>query len=155
MWTADGEVDHFLSCSNPRRPENRALAYEWSNLRFASPRMNRRKGTLDEAVLDPYEVQHGWFEVALPDLQLRVSEHCPPGIREKAQFTILRLGLRNDSRIIRLRQHWLHEYELVGDIGILDRHAPLLADAVRRDLATDSPEGHSSAGTIGDEGGQS
>ena len=63
MYEPVGSVDHFRSWDN--YPE---LAYEWSNLRFAAEWMNKSKQTADDAVLDPYEVKAGWFEITLPDL---------------------------------------------------------------------------------------
>ena len=61
----DGTVDHYLSCAN-----HRALAYEWTNYRFTSARMNSIKRTEDDRVLDPFEVGDDWFEILLPSLQM-------------------------------------------------------------------------------------
>jgi len=132
MYVPIGVVDHYLACNNSARPANRQLAYEWMNFRFAAEWVNSKKGTLDRAVLDPFEVRTGWFEVSLPDLQLRVTRRCPRRKRARAQQTIVKLGLRDDERIVRQRRKWLEEYEATGDIGILERNAPLIAEAVRR-----------------------
>jgi hypothetical protein len=47
MYEPVGTVEHYLSRDNYRN-----LAYEWSNLRFASAWINSCKGTLDDQVLD-------------------------------------------------------------------------------------------------------
>lgn len=123
-----GTVDHYLSFRN--HPE---LAYEWSNYRFASNTMNTIKRNADDAVLDPHEIGDGWFEIILPSLQMRVTEHVPPEHRARAEATLLRLKLRDDERIIRWRQSWYELYRK-GELTLegLARVAPLIADAVRR-----------------------
>ncbi|MDB9467696.1 hypothetical protein [Dolichospermum circinale] len=66
-----GTVDHYLSWKyHPH------LTYEWSNYRFAFGRVNSSKGTLDNQILDPFEVEDDWFEILLPSLQL-VIQHFP------------------------------------------------------------------------------
>jgi hypothetical protein len=67
-----GTVDHYLSFE-----KHRHLAYAWSNYRFASGTMNAVKKTADDAVLDPYSVRAGWFEILLPSLQMRVTNRIP------------------------------------------------------------------------------
>jgi hypothetical protein len=134
MFEPVGTVDHFKSINNREHPENRPLAYEWSNFRFASHWVNSKKGNADDSVLDPLLVQAGWFEVSLPDLQLRVTDACPPQHRAKADFTLDRLGLRHHETILRQRRHWLAQYEETRDLRILQHHAPLLAAAVERQL---------------------
>ena len=123
MYEPVGTVDHFIPIS-----KERSLAYEWSNYRYASSWINSRKQGF--IVLDPYEVQNDWFEIHLPSLQLIITDKIPPALRESAKNTLTVLGLRDDERIIRQRRHWMIEYEQTGDIGILERNAPLLARAV-------------------------
>lgn len=127
-----GTVDHYLSVHNHRH-----LAYEWSNYRFVSSTMNAIKQAADEAVLDPYEVGDGWFEIILPSLQLRVTERVPAGHRPRAEETLVRLGLGDDQRIIDWRQSWYQLYQ-AGELTLegLETVAPLIAAAVRiRDSA--------------------
>ena len=121
-----GTVDHYLSYKN--HPQ---LAYEWSNYRFASGALNACKRTADEAVLDPYEVGQGWFEILLPSLQMRVTDAVPAEIRAKAEYTLTRLKLRDGERILRWRQSWYAMY-LQGELTLegLRRVAPLIAQAV-------------------------
>jgi hypothetical protein len=128
MWIPDGQVDHYLSTS-----KNRRLAYEWTNYRFAAGWINQSKQALDEEVLDPFEVRDGWFEILLPSLQLVVARSVPAKMRTRAEFTLSRLNLGDDERVIRQRQSWYEAY-LRHDLTLdeLARRAPLIADAVRR-----------------------
>lgn len=121
-----GTVDHFLSFKH-----HRDLAYEWSNYRFASAPMNSSKRDADDAVLDPFEVGAGWFEVILPSLQMRVTDAVPAAYRVKAEFTLKRLKLRDGERVIRWRRSWYRMYTS-GQLTLdgLRTVAPLLAAAV-------------------------
>lgn len=123
-----GVVDHYLSCGNhPKR------AYEWRNYRYASAWINCSKGTEDEKVLDPLEVQDDWFQVLLPSLQLVLTDRIPAEQRQRAQYTLERLHLRDDERVIRQRRAWYSEFESGGiSLNELERVAPLIARAVRR-----------------------
>jgi len=123
-----GTVDHYLSFTN-----HSELAYEWSNYRFASATLNSIKRSADDAVLDPYEVEDGWFEIILPSLQMRVTDAVPPALRGKAEHKLKRLRLRDGERVVAWRQSWYALYES-GELGIegLRQVAPLLADAVER-----------------------
>ncbi len=131
MLTTEGTVDHYLSCNH--HPD---LAYEWSNYRFVMGWINSSKGDLDAAVLDPFEVQEDWFEIILPSLQLCLTDKVPPAQRDRAQFTLTRLHLDHDERIIRVRQQWYQLY-LDGYLPLagLQKVAPLIACAVMRDIA--------------------
>ena len=123
-----GTIDHYLSYRN--HPE---LAYEWSNYRFASSTMNSIKRAADDAVLDPYEVEDGWFEVILPSLQMRITARVPQEHQLRAEATLSRLRLRDDERLIRWRQSW-YELYVSGELTLdgLERVAPLIAAAVRQ-----------------------
>ncbi len=126
IFTPNGTVDHFLSCRN--RPD---LAYEWSNYRYAAGWINSSKKTLDDAILDPFEVEDGWFEIILPSCQLVLSDRIPPEYRQKAEFTLKRLRLRDDEGVIRYRYAWYRMYvENKLDLDELSKKAPLIAAAV-------------------------
>jgi hypothetical protein len=122
-----GSVDHYRSWRN--YPD---LAYEWSNYRFASATMNSIKRNADDAILDPYEIEDGWFEVILPSLQMRTTDRIPLDLRNRAESTLVRLKLRDDERIIRWRQAWYERYR-EGKLTLegLQSVAPLIAAAVR------------------------
>jgi hypothetical protein len=121
-----GTVDHFFSVKNHRH-----LAYEWGNYRFSSGPLNSSKRNADGAVLDPFEVGAGWFEIILPSLQMRLTGAVPPAMRAKAEFTLKRLNLRDGERIIRWRESWYRLYtEGTLTLEGLRTVAPLLAAAV-------------------------
>lgn len=126
-----GTVDHFLSYKN-----HPALAYEWSNYRFASGTLNSSKKNADDTVLDPHEVGPGWFEILLPSMQMTVTSAVPPSHQAKASYTLKRLKLRDGERIIRWRQSWYAMYKS-GELTLagLKRVAPLIADAVEKVIA--------------------
>ena len=126
-----GTVDHYLSYKNhPSR------TYEWDNYRFASGTLNSSKKTADDTVLDPYAVQAGWFEILLPSLQMRVTNAVPAHLRDKAEYTLKRLKLRDGERIIRWRQSWYDMYTS-GRLTLegLRQVAPLIAEAVDKAIA--------------------
>ena len=54
MFEPVGTIDHYVSWHN-----DRLLAYEWNNYRFASAWINSSKQTIDGGILDPFDVQDG------------------------------------------------------------------------------------------------
>lgn len=128
MFEPVGTVDHFVSWKNEP-----SLAYEWTNYRYASAWINSSKQAADDEVLDPHEVEDGWFEIELPSLQLRLTDRVPAELRAKAELTLRRLHLCDDERILRQRTEWYRMY-LDGELNLdgLRKKAPLIAQAVAR-----------------------
>jgi hypothetical protein len=124
----EGTVDHFRSYKT--HPQ---LAYDWSNYRYASHLMNASKKTA--AVLDPYEVGEGWFEVKLPSLELVMTAKVPPEYVAIARETLRRLPIGHDERIMRQRRQWYASYQK-GKITLegLEYYAPLIGAAERKRL---------------------
>jgi len=133
MYEPVGTVDHFVSCH-----EDRSLAYEWDNYRYASGWINSSKRNLPSSqMLDPFDVEDGWFRLLLPSLQLVVDEDVvPPEFIERARFVLERLHLRDDERVLRQRREWYRMYqeEEVTMLGLRNK-APLIARAVDREQA--------------------
>jgi hypothetical protein len=127
-----GSVDHYLSFKN-----HPALAYEWSNYRFASNTLNSSKRNADGTVLDPQEVKPGWFKILLPSMQMVATDAVPKSHKAKAEFTLKRLKLCDGERIIRWRRSWYRMY-LDGKLSLdgLREVAPLIAEAVSAAPAT-------------------
>lgn len=127
-----GTVDHFVSIK-----EDRSRAYDWKNYRYAagwlnSSKQSGKKELLSTQILDPFEVQDGWFEMHLPSLQVCVTDAYPPELREKANFTLDRLHLRDDERLVRFRRSWLKKYQAGrADLDLVEEHIPLLGRALR------------------------
>ncbi len=135
LYEPNGTVDHFIACA-----DDPTQVYEWDNYRYASNWVNSSKGRRREGelqVLDPYEVGEDWFEVSLPDLQLRLTDKIPPRLRERAEWTLKRLRLRNDPRVIRHRQGFYQMYvdKKLTLEGLRD-YAPLIARAVDTQMAS-------------------
>ncbi len=129
MYEPVGTVDHFVSWD-----EDRSLAYEWSNYRYASGWINSSKKSLKaEEILDPFEVEDGWFEIILPSLQLVVSVSVSAYIKARAEFVLSRLHLRDDERVLRQRREWYRMYQEGGlTLKELWLKAPLIAAAIAR-----------------------
>ena len=136
MYITSGHVDHYRPLS-----KHRELAYEWDNYRYVDGTINQCKGSLGVELLDPHEVEDGWFAVELPSLQMRITERVPESLRARASFTLERLRLRDGEAAIRYRRGWLEMYESRQlSLEGLARVAPLLAEAVRhRDAQASSP----------------
>lgn len=131
MYVHDGQVDHSTSwktCKDNGTPE---LAYEWDNFRFVDGALNSRKKTWDDGLLDPFEVEEGWFEVELPTLFLRAAR-VPPERQEAARLTLERLELDQGPRALELRWEWFEDYRRGMPIEQLHEKAPLVAQAIER-----------------------
>ncbi len=123
-----GTVDHYFSWNNFPY-----LAYDWENYRHVSATLNSSKKDLDDAVLDPFEVGDGWFEILLPSLQMVLTSKVPAALRAKAEFTLERLKLDKGKRVIGWRSAWYQMYcqKKITLDGLRDV-APLLASAVEK-----------------------
>lgn len=129
-----GTVDHFVSWH-----EDRSQAYAWENYRYCSQWINASKGkTPADKLLDPYQVQDGWFEILLPSLQLRVSDKVPYDLRERAEYVLEHLHLCDDERVLRQRREWYRMYQ-DGDLSLggLRKMAPLIAAAITKAETTE------------------
>ncbi|MCX4247950.1 AAA family ATPase [Paraliomyxa miuraensis] len=125
-FTGTDTVDHYVPKSLDVR-----LAYEWSNYRFACARMNARKGVAAE-VLDPFEIQDGWFRLELVRFQLHPAPGLPAELTARIEATIGLLGL-NDEDCKQTRAGWYEDYQAgLFDLPYLDRRFPLLARELRR-----------------------
>lgn len=103
--------------------------YEWSNYRLASTRLNARKREFGD-VLDPVEVQDGWFELELAGFLVKPAQGLDATTGDLVQATINRLGL-NDFRQDRARDA---EYYWSGDVSlrVLMEESPFVAKELRR-----------------------
>lgn len=129
--TATATVDHFVPKSaDPRR------AYDWDNFRLASSQMNTNKGEHQD-VLDPFEVEDGWFALDLGTFEIRPNEELrDPELCARIQATIHRLKL-NDPIYRRSRQKVYRRYRGIDTptpwpIAYVREHAPYVAAELRR-----------------------
>ena len=130
-----GTVDHFQSWAKTKdtKPE---LAYEWSNYRFCSFSINSLKNKFDEDILDPFEIQEGWFKISLPDMLLKPTDRVPDRFKERAKTTMERLQLERGEDLVKFRRAWYDQYKQGGEpiLGMMDDWAPLVAKAIREKL---------------------
>jgi len=119
--TGGGSVDHML-------PKSRAWqdVYEWQNYRLACTLMNARKNNYQD-VLDPFEVEEGWFRLELTGYQVIPGADLDPAIEARVLATITRLSL-NDRDCLKVREDYATAFAN-GDISLdyLRRRAPFLA----------------------------
>ena len=134
MRVMKANVDHFIPIARLKREGRDHLVYEWNNFRYGEGVLNQRKQ--DHRILDPFEVRDNWFQLLLPSLQLVLNDHVPKRFRKLAEFTIVRLGLRDDEVVVRYREEWFKMYR-EGNLTLegLFEIAPLIARAVELDLA--------------------
>lgn len=107
--------------------------YFYSIFQSVTGWINSSNRTANDAVLDPCQVEDGWFEILLPSLQLVLTDAVPDHEKNRAEYTLNRLHLRDDERVIRQRREWYRMYQ-DGELTIdgLERKAPLIARAIRK-----------------------
>jgi len=122
--TGAASVDHMV-------PKSRAWnrVYEWDNYRLAAARLNARKNAFGD-VLDPFEVQNGWFELELVGFQVLPAHGLTQDIHEQVQNTIDRLGL-NDFRSYREEDAVCYWEEQVSFARLI-KESPFVALELRR-----------------------
>jgi hypothetical protein len=124
--TGAGTVDHLVAKS---RDVHRA--YEWDNYRLACSLMNARKAAIPD-VLDPFEVEDGWFQLDLISFQIRPNPVLDEPLKARIQGTIDRLGLA-DRECRQLRETYFTEYDKGHiDFDYLHRRAPFVALEIQR-----------------------
>lgn len=124
--TGGATVDHML----PRSTHWRHV-YEWNNYRLACALMNSRKADAAD-VLDPFEVEEGWFAMELDDCQVIPGAGLDRAVAARVEAAISRLRL-NDEDCSRARREYVDAY-LDGDISLrrLTQRAPFIARELRR-----------------------
>ena len=123
--TGSRSVDHMA-------PKSRQWdrAYEWSNYRLACSMMNARKQDFGD-VLDPFEVQDGWFQLELVGFQALPAPDLDPATRTQVEDTISRLGL-NGREFRDARERDVTNYENDGRFDVLMEESPFVARELRR-----------------------
>jgi hypothetical protein len=103
--------------------------YEWSNYRLACSLLNSRKNDFED-VLDPFDIQDGWFQLELVGFQVVPNKDLEEATRTSVQNTIDRLQL-DDFRQARARDA---EYYWAGEVSlkVLTEESPFVARELRR-----------------------
>ncbi len=124
--TGSRSVDHMAPRS--RRWDQ---VYEWTNYRLASSLLNARKRDFTD-VIDPFEVQNGWFEMEFVGFQVKPAAGLDAGTARLVEGTISRLGLNDRSFwTSRERDAELYWSEAIG-YAVLMEESPFVAMELRR-----------------------
>lgn len=122
--TGGASVDHML-------PKSLAWqdVYEWHNYRLACTLMNARKNNYQD-VLDPFEVEDGWFRLELIGYQIIPGVDLDKAVHACVIATIERLNL-NDRDCLKVREDYATAF-FDGHITLeyLHRRAPFLAKEI-------------------------
>lgn len=118
-------VDHMVAKSTAWDQ-----VYEWSNYRLACLLMNARKGVAD--VLDPFEIDDGWFALELVEFQVVPGRDLPANVYIRVAETIDTLRL-SDSTCCEARAEYAQAY-WDGEISLshLRQRAPFVARELER-----------------------
>ncbi len=122
-----GSVDHFLpKTSHPN------LAYEWSNFRLASGRVNNSKGSATD-ILAPFLIENDWFYMDIPACLLRANQALEKPLRNQISGTINSLRLNQDDNYVQERCNILMDFAREDiTFGFLERRYPFLAKEITR-----------------------
>ncbi len=118
-------VDHYVPKS-----KDPSLAYEWSNYRLASGRINGSKR--DYEIIDPFEMEDGWFVLDFGTMEVKVGDNVPDSKRTLVKYTIDKLKLNDLNTTIKDRRQWLNIYIEKQDMSFLEKYAPFIAAELKR-----------------------
>ncbi|HEV2498435.1 MAG TPA: hypothetical protein VGY31_02495 [Terriglobia bacterium] len=132
----EGSVDHFKP-----KTKHPTLAYEWSNFRLAHSKINSYKGN-SETVLDPFNIQPGWFVLDFTNFHVRANPTGAANIRTQVEETIRVLRLNLDDSLVKFRFSIVRDYSK-GDItmNFLETHYPFIAAELKRQAKQHSIKG--------------
>ena len=119
-------VDHFVAKSG----DGEDLAYEWKNYRLACGHANARKNEFPD-VLDPAQIEDGWFQLDLLTLEVHADPRLPPAVWRRVEDTIVRLELRK-GRALEVRRRALDKFRRGLPLQFLTEDHPYLAREMNR-----------------------
>lgn len=124
--TGSRSVDHFAAKS-----QRWDKVYRWSNYRLAASLLNSRKNNFAD-VLDPFDIQVGWFQLELGGFQVLPNRNEAAGVQRLIQQTIDRLQL-NDPLFLSRRSsdaetYWNQDCSLAA----LQKESPFVAFELQR-----------------------
>ncbi|MEP7137131.1 MAG: hypothetical protein ABI904_19565 [Chloroflexota bacterium] len=126
LETGVATVDHF----EPKAVFPH-LAYEWTNFRLASSKLNSRKGSTRD-VIDPFTLSNESFQLDFPSLLMKPNPALSDDEKTTLLKTIDRLKLNFESGI-RSRLRWVRDYS-ANEINFdyLQKNAPFIAYELER-----------------------
>jgi hypothetical protein len=120
-------TEHFVAKSAAAQ----ALAYEWSNYRLACGHANTRKRRFAD-LLDPAEIEDGWFQLDLVTLEVRADPSLPDELQARVARTIERLELHK-GRALEVRQRVMRQFRSGAvQLEFLAQNHPYLARELAR-----------------------
>ncbi len=128
-------VDHFIPKS--KKPH---LAYEWSNYRLSTQKLNNRKADSTD-IVDPFNISGDWFNLVFPAMLVKPKSDLTDAVKHKVQNTIRILKL-NEEAMVNLRLIYILEY-CDSDITLkgLQKKAPFIARELIRQNLTETIRG--------------
>jgi uncharacterized protein (TIGR02646 family) len=105
-WTPEksGSVDHYVP-----KGKNAALAYDWSNYRYARAVINTYKDSFED-VLDPFVIQNDWFRLDFTTMFVKPHASRTGDDRKRVWDTINRLRLNTDNVLLNERAGVVYKY---------------------------------------------
>ena len=100
----ESSVDHFVP-----KTVNPALAYEWSNYRLSSLKLNSYKGDHTD-VLDPFYILRDWFVLNFTNFLVEPNAELDARIEVDVRRTIDVLRLNRDNALVNLRLRVVRDY---------------------------------------------
>jgi len=122
-----GTVDHYLpKAADPQ------LAYEWSNFRLCTDRMNNYKDDKND-VMDPFKIQNGWFVIDFTTFFVEAADALAAHVQAAVNATITRRRLNDDDDLVQERFNWVELYSN-NDVSFefLSRRYPFIASELDR-----------------------
>ena len=120
-------MDHFLP-----KNANPWLAYDWTNYRLSSERVNSLKGE-KTGILDPFQIGPQWFQLKFPGCVVVPGGNLPPSFIPAARWTIKVLKLNDDDDLVQERCNIVR---MLRDghvqIGFMEQRYPFIADELKR-----------------------
>jgi hypothetical protein len=117
-------VDHFV----PKGEQDVYLVYEWSNYRLCASCVNAAKKR--KTVVDPFDVELGWFKLNFNTLEVECGENAPQEKRASIEDTC---RIVNTPDCITYREEYLTDYRS-GELPFswFEKCAPFLVSELRR-----------------------
>lgn len=121
--TGSPTVDHYV----PKEHDWKRV-YEWTNYRLSAGCVNGAKGTRD--VIDPFQVQAGWFELDLGTFLVKRGRAAPAAEHGRIEETLKILNLR---QCVAQRGDFITRYRASRiDLAHVAFYAPFIAAELRR-----------------------
>lgn len=120
-------VDHYI----PKHLDPQ-LAYEWSNFRLCSEKMNNYKDNFTD-VVDPFCIKDGWFTIDFATFFIEAESSLPQYLIDAIEATITRLRLNDDDQLVQERANLVQLYA-DDDVSFdfLERRYPFIAYELNR-----------------------